>query len=425
MLGWVYDIFIQNGLSESTAQRLSLVVDFIVVLLIGLAVRYVLNIILVRIVHAYAKRTKTVWDDALIDTHVFERIVHFVPLLLLYGFSGEFSGIETYVVRITNVLIVLNLVYVMSAILNAGESIYRTYPVSRRRPIKGYIQIIQLLIWILGIIIAVATLLDKSPWLFVSGIGAMTAVLMLVFRDSILGFVAGVQLTTNDMVRIGDWIEMPKYDADGEITEITLNTVKVQNWDKTITMLPAYSLISDSFRNWRGMQDSGGRRIKRSIHIDVTSVGFCTEEMLDSYEDIGLIQEYVKTRRAEVASYNENGKIDTSVPINGRRMTNIGTFRAYIAAYLQNHPDINHAMTTMVRQLAPDTHGLPLEIYAFTNTTAWLRYEGIQSDIFDHIMAAAPIFGIRIHQYPSSQDIRSSQDVLASGALSGLESRKR
>jgi miniconductance mechanosensitive channel len=406
MLGWVRDILIRSGISETAATRLSYAIDFGIILIIGLVARYVLRTVIVHIVHAHARRTKNQWDDALIDKHVFRRIANFVPILLFYGLAEEFGSIDYAIVRLAGVAIVLNAVFVIAAILDAGECIYRSYDISKERPIKGFVQVVKIILWIIGSIIAVGLILDKSPWLFVSGIGAMSAVLLLIFRDSILGFVAGVQLTSNDMVRIGDWIEMPRFNADGEVIEITLNTVKVQNWDKTISMIPAYSLISDSFRNWRGMQESGGRRIKRSVHIDVTSVTFCTEEMLDSLEHIERIRDYVSSRRAEVRSYNEQRGVDTETLINGRRMTNLGTFRAYMAAYLQDHSHIRHDMITMVRQLPPGPQGLPLEIYAFADETTWVTYEEIQADIFDHILAAAPQFGLRIYQAPSGQDIR-------------------
>jgi miniconductance mechanosensitive channel len=230
---------------------------------------------------------------------------------------------------------------------------------------------------------------------------------MLVFKDSILGLVAGVQLTANDMVRVGDWVEMPKYNADGAVIEITLNTVKVQNWDKTITMIPSYALISDSFKNWRGMQESGGRRIKRSVYIDVTSIAFLTDEMIKKFKQIHYLKDYIENKEREIAEFNRKNGIDESVKVNGRRMTNIGTYRAYISKYLENHPGIHKGLIMMVRQLAPGEYGLPLEIYAFTNNTQWVVYESIQADIFDHILAVAPEFGLRVFQNPSGHDLQN------------------
>ena len=243
--------------------------------------------------------------------------------------------------------------------------------------------------------------------MLLSGIGALSAVFMLVFKDSLLGLVAGIQLTSNDMVRVGDWIEMPKYGADGDVIDISLNTVMVQNFDKTITTIPSYALISDSFINWRGMQKSGGRRMKRSLFVDTTSISFCTEEMIANFKDIHYLSDYIISREREIAEYNTKNNINPSNPVNGRALTNIGVFRAYISNYLQNHPGINQEMTLMVRQLAPSETGLPIEIYAFTNDIKWAVYETVQADIFDHLFAVAPEFGIQLFQNPSGSDLKS------------------
>jgi miniconductance mechanosensitive channel len=251
----------------------------------------------------------------------------------------------------------------------------------------------------------IGTLMNKSPGALITGLGAVSAIILLIFRDSILGFVAGMQLTFNDMVRRGDWIEMPKYGADGDVIDVTLNTVKVQNWDKTVTMIPTYALVSDSFKNWRGMQDSGGRRIKRAINIDMNSVKFCTEEMIERFSKIQYITEYIREKEEELAEYNEVNKFDTSMLVNGRHMTNIGTFRAYIEAYLHHHPKIRQDMTFLIRHLRPTEHGIPIEIYVFSNDIVWAHYESIQADIFDHILAVIPEFDLRVFQRPSGRDL--------------------
>jgi len=243
--------------------------------------------------------------------------------------------------------------------------------------------------------------------LLVGGLGAFSAVLLLVFKDAILGLVAGVQLTANDMLRPGDWISMPKYDADGTVTDITLTTIKVQNWDKTISTVPAYSLFTDSFKNWRGMEESGGRRIKRSINIDMTSVKFCTEPMLEKYKQFQHIIDYVKNTEVEIQKYNSDKRVNTKVVVNGRRQTNIGVFRAYLYAYLQSHPDVRNDMTFLIRQLQPGEYGLPIEIYVFSKVQAWAQYEAIQADIFDHILAVIPEFDLRVFQNPSGGDFKS------------------
>jgi miniconductance mechanosensitive channel len=304
----------------------------------------------------------------------------------------------------------LVLAFVVSSLLDSIDDIYRMKPVSNVRPIKGLLQVVKIVVFIVIAIIIIATLLDQSPLILLSSIGALTAVFSFVFKDSILGFIAGIQLTSNDMLRIGDWIEMPKYGADGDVIDITLNTVKVQNWDKTYVTIPAYALISDSFKNWRGMFQFGGRRIKRSIFIDVNSICFCTEEMIDNFKKVHFLKDYVINKEKELEEYNGKNNIDTEQKINGRRMTNIGTFRAYMLNYLANHPGIDQDKTIMVRQLAPGEHGVPMEIYAFTRDTIWATYETVQSDIFDHIYAVSGEFGLRIFQTPSGYDLRNLQD---------------
>lgn len=299
---------------------------------------------------------------------------------------------------------------VFNALLNAFDTIYRSFEVSKSRPIKGYIQVAKIVLYIIGGIVVISSLIGQNPLIILSGLGALSAVLMLVFKDSILGLVAGVQLSSNDMVRVGDWIEMPKYNADGDVIDITLNTVKVMNFDKTVTMIPSYALISDSFKNWRGMQLSGGRRIKRSVYIDTSSISFCTKEMIEEFQKIHYLTDYVSTRLDEINAYNMEHQINTESKVNGRQLTNIGVFRVYIHQYLRKHPKIHKDMTLIVRQLAPGEYGLPLEIYAFSNGTDWEAYESIQADIFDHIFAVVPTFGLRAFQNPTGHDIAYLKD---------------
>ncbi|MEC4678590.1 MAG: mechanosensitive ion channel domain-containing protein, partial [Nitrospirota bacterium] len=256
-------------------------------------------------------------------------------------------------------------------------------------------------------ILIISALLDETPFYLLSGLGALTAVFMLIFKDAILGFVAGIQLTANKMVTHGDWIEMPKYGADGDVLEVSLTTVKIQNWDKTITTIPTYALISESFKNWRGMSESGGRRIKRAITIDMSTIQFCSDEMIEKFSKIRPIKVYIETKMKELTEYNTIHDLDDANIVNRRRLSNIGTFRAYVVAYLENHPKIHQDMTFLVRQLAPGEHGLPIEIYVFCNDTAWARYEAIQADIFDHLLAAVPEFGLKVFQNPSGNDFKS------------------
>ena len=292
----------------------------------------------------------------------------------------------------------------LNAFLNASLDIYNTYEMSNRIPIKGFIQVFKIIIYFICGIFIISILLNKTPVYLFSSLGALTAVLMFIFKDAILGFVAGIQLSANQMVANGDWISMPKYGADGDIVEIALTTVKVQNWDKTITTIPTYALITESFKNWRGMDESGGRRIKRSINIDINTIQFCTEEMLNRFSKIQYISEYIEKMKKEIQEYNQHELVDESNLVNGRRMTNIGTFRAYVDAYLRNQPLINQEMTFLVRQLAPTEHGLPIEIYIFSKEKEWVKYESIQGNIFDHILAVVKEFDLQVYQDPSGRD---------------------
>jgi miniconductance mechanosensitive channel len=294
----------------------------------------------------------------------------------------------------------------LGALLTAVNEIYTTLDISMGRPIKGYVQIAKLIIYAVGGIIIISSLLGRSPLVLLSGFGALTAVILLIFRDTILSFVASLQITSNDLVRIGDWIEVPGFGADGDVVDIALHTVKIQNWDKTFTVIPTHKLIDVTFKNWRGMQMSGGRRIKRAVHLDLGSVKFCDDDMIEEFKRFDLISDYVKDRQDEIKRYNKEMAIDTSVTVNGRRMTNIGTFRAYVEAYLRSNKKIHQDMTFLVRQLPPGPTGLPIEIYVFTNDTAWAHYEAIQADIFDHILAVVPHFFLRVFQNPAGEDFQ-------------------
>ena len=396
-----------NGFSAEAADVAGWLAAGILIFLLAWLANVIAKRVLLTGVSFLVKRTSTNWDDYLERRKVFSRLSHLAPALVIYVTAGAFSGtVEVFLQRVSVVYMLLAGVLVINSFLSAVVDIYNTYEYARNRPIKGYIQVIKIVVAVFVGIVSIATLMDRSPVFFLSGIGAMTAIVILVFRDTILGLVASVQLTANDMVRIGDWVEMPKYGADGDVIDITLHTVMVRNWDKTITTIPAYALISDSFKNWRGMQESGGRRIKRSISIDMNSVKFCTPEMLDRFERINCLTEFIKTRRDEIARYNQERKIDTSIPVNGRNMTNIGTFRAYVTCYLRSHPMIKQDMTFLVRHLPPGPTGLPIEIYVFSADQVWANYEAIQADIFDHILAVVPEFELRVFQNPSGRDFQ-------------------
>lgn len=358
------------------------------------------------------KSTKTKWDDIIFEKGVLDRLAHIVPAIILYNAlpllltQGSWASIILQKGTLLYILVVTT--STLSKLLQVVEEIYRTYLISKKRPIKGYLQLINIFFYFLALILAFSIILDKSAVGLLSGIGALTAVLMLVFKDSILGLVASIQLSANNMVQIGDWIEMPKYGADGDVVDITLQSIKVQNWDKTLTTIPIYSLISDSFKNWRGMTETGGRRIKRSIYIDVNSIGFCSQELIEKFEGIELLSSYIEKKKEEIAQHNQNKQV--KMRSNLRSLTNIGTFRAYVEAYIKAHPLTHHGMTTLVRQLPPGPNGIPIEIYVFSKDTAWANYEALQADIFDHLLALLPEFELHAFQNPSGRDIRQIKE---------------
>jgi miniconductance mechanosensitive channel len=382
-------------------------------LLALLAAAVIINLIvkqvLVRAVRVFAKRSSITWDDALVTHNVFGRLVQVVPALIVYVGVPFVPGLPeggTQLIRnVAMGYMVLMLTMALTAMLSAANTIYAASPVAKARPLKGFVQLVQIVVWIVGGLLIVATVLDRSPLLLLSGFGAMTAILLLVFKDTILSLVASVQLTAQDMVRVGDWIEMPQFGADGDVVDVQLHTVKVQNWDKTITTIPTHRLITDSFKNWRGMSRAGARRIKRAIFIDVSSIRFQTQDEIDHFTRFALLKDYVKNKEQELADYNAVLETEVDAEVNRRRLTNVGTFRAYAFNYLKNHPRIHDGMTLLVRQLSPGPEGLPLEIYCFTNTTEWGAYEDIQSDIFDHLLAIVPEFGLRLYQKPAGSDL--------------------
>lgn len=403
----IREFLLDYELDPTVVKYLSMIIMILFITILCMIANFITKKVIIRIITKIVKSTKFTWDNMLLERKVFRRLSHIVPAIIIHFFATTFEPYDDVIRMAANVYIIIVALMVINGILNAINDIYQTYEISKTRPIKGYVQVVKIVVITLGFILVIANLMGKSPLLLLSGIGALSAVFMLVFKDSLLGLVAGIQLTSNDMVRVGDWIEMPKYGADGDIIDISLVTVKVQNFDKTITTLPSYALISDSFINWRGMQTSGGRRIKRSLFIDSTSISFCTEEMIERFKNIQYLTDYITRREHEIEEYNMKHDINRSNPVNGRALTNVGVFRAYISNYLQKHPGINQDMTLMVRQLAPTENGLPLEIYAFTNDVRWDVYETTQADIFDHLFAVAPEFGLRLFQNPSGHDFKS------------------
>jgi len=371
--------------------------------------------VLLRVVASVAKRTTTNWDDILVGRGVFRQLAWIAPGLVVYYFAFLFEGdTEMLVQRLVLVYTIVILVAAFSRFLTAVNEIYnQTSPKARELPIKGYLQVLQLIVVLIGIIVIFSTLLDQSPWGILSGLGAATALLILVFRDTILSFVASIQLATNDMVRIGDWISMPQYGADGDVIDVALHTVKVQNFDKTISTIPTHKLMEDSFRNWRGMKESGGRRIARSVNLDMTSVRFLEPSDVEQLSKVALLRDYLPSKLEELRQWNEAQQVDPSSPVNGRRLTNLGTFRAYMIAYLRSHPRLNANMTMLVRHLPPSSEGLPLQVYAFSREQVWADYESIQADLFDHLLAALPVFGLRVFQRPTGLDLQAAKAELA------------
>ena len=396
---------------------LPVVAGSLILLLVAILADLVAKRLLLAAIRAVATRTRSDWDDTLVEHKVFSRLAQIIPAIIVSTGVELVPGLreaDAAVVRnVAGAYMILVIILTLTAALSAANHVYESRPIARDRPIKGFVQLAQVATYILGAILVIAALIDRSPVILLSGLGAMTAVLLIVFKDTLLSLVASLQLTGQDMIRVGDWLEVPQFGADGDVIDVALYTVTVQNWDKTITKIPTHRLISDSFKNWRGMSESGGRRIKRSINVDFNSIRFLTDEEVQRFKDFALLKGYIDAKEAELNAYNEALDAPGGAGVNLRRLTNIGTFRAYIYNYLKHHPKIHDRMTLIVRQLQPGTEGLPIEIYCFSNDIDWAAYEGIQADIFDHIAAIAPEFGVRLYQR------------LAGADLAGLRTGKR
>ncbi len=419
MINWVNyieekteQLIINLGIPEYWVSYCRLLVFLIFLILIASIAFLITRKIISQFLYKLFRKTSFTWDDSIADTRALDKLAHIAPAvfvrLMAPTIFADFVQILPFVIRLTDIYLIVVGMTIFFAILKVGEYSLSRHPAFKDKPLTSYFQLIRILLYIVTVILVLSILLGKSPVYFLSAFGAMTAILLLVFKDTILGLVASVQMSSNDMVRVGDWVEMPKFNADGDVVDINLNTVKVQNWDKTITTIPTYYFITDSFKNWRGMQQSGGRRIKRALYVDVHSVKLVDIETREKFKHYQLINEYIKNRQQEIEQYNKEENIDTSVLINGRRMTNLGVYRKYIEYYLKNHPKIKQDMTVMVRQLASENKGIPIEIYCFTNTTAWLEYESIQADIFDHLYSTAAFFDVEIFQEPSGKNFAAA-----------------
>ncbi|NCP85371.1 MAG: mechanosensitive ion channel [Bacteroidetes bacterium] len=363
----------------------------------------------ISVVYKLFKKTSFKWDDSLADHNVFHNVAHIVPAVLFRVFAGiifhDFEYLLPMALKLTDIYLVVTGTIIVLSFLKATEYLLADSKIFEDKPIQSYFQLFRIVFYIAAGILILSILMDKSPIYLLSAFGALSAIVLLIFKDTILGLVASVQIASNDMVRVGDWVEMPKFNADGDVIAINLNTVKIRNWDKTVTTVPTYFFITDSFKNWRGMQESGGRRIKRALHINTRTIKFVDPDFRVRLKKYQLISSFMSSKQEEIETHNKKNNIDTSVLINGRRMTNIGVFRRYIEFYLINNKKINKGMTLLVRQLPIEDRGIPIEVYCFTTTTVWAEYEEIQSDLFDHLLAAATFFELEIYQQPSGSDI--------------------
>jgi miniconductance mechanosensitive channel len=412
------ELLINWGLSEQYATTTKSFIIISIIIILAFLSYFITRKIVFSIVSKLVKKTKNQIDNIIFQEKVFKRLSNFIPAVIIYYFAkiglAEFSQISSIVQSVTFIYMIFIGLRTLDALISALHTAYETLPVSRERPIKGYIQSVKIIIYAFGVILILSVILGKSPTALLASLGAIAAILILVFKDTILGFVSGIQLSANQMVKPGDWITMPSRKADGTVMEITLNTVKVRNFDKTIITIPTYALISESFQNWEGMESSKGRRIKRSLYIDIKTVKFCDNNMLDRFKKMKLLQNYIEGKQEEISKYNIEKGVEND-KASRRNLTNIGIFRIYIEKYLEQNPNIypnKPPYTAMVRHLDPTEKGIPIQIYAFSKKQDWVEYEKVQADIFDHIMAVVPEFELSIFQNPSGDDFRNLTSVL-------------
>ncbi len=397
------------------------------VLLLGVIVYYILKYFVIKIIKKIARKTSSKWDDILIENRVFQRMAFLVPALIIFALAplilSDIPNLGKIAQTILKLYMVFIFMWVGSSFLNALNGIYQLYDIAKVKPIKGYLQVLKIFMYIIGAVIAISVLINRSPIPILTGMGVFSAIIVLIFKDTILGLVGSIQLSALDLVRPGDWIEMPKYNIDGIVIDMNLTTLKVRNWDMTIAAVPTYTLIAESFQNWRGMQESGGRRIKRSIRINMHSVKFCSPGMIEKFKKIQLISAYIEQKEQELREYNQTLQIDESVMVNGRRLTNLGVFRVYMMAYLRANPRVNAEMAFLVRQLQPTETGIPLEIYVFSMVKEWAEYETLQADIFDHILAVVPEFELEVFQNRTLVDNRAAISQALNDAGNELPAR--
>ncbi len=409
---WFNQKLLNFGTSVGVADYLDNFAVLLIIILLALAVDYICRYILLGAFKKFAKKTTNQLDDLIIEKKIINKGMHIIPSILIFTMlplaypSPADKEILVLLQKLCQIYIITVSLLFINSLLNLGVELFHRNDKFKDKPLKGFVQIVQVILFSVGIILLISILINESPSTIFTGIGASAAILMLVFKDTILGFVAGIQLSANDMLRVDDWISMPKYGADGTVIEITLNTVKVKNFDNTISTIPPYALISESFQNWRGMRESPGRRIKRSINLDMNSVKFCTPEMLEKYRKISLLAGYIDDTENKLQTYNQTNQIDNTILVNGRRQTNLGVFRAYLQRYLESLPEVNKEMICMVRHLQPTEKGIPMELYFFSSIKDWVIYETIQADVFDHVLAVIPEFDLQIFQELSGSDVR-------------------
>jgi len=404
------ELFVDYGMNATAAQYLNLLINLVVLTLLVLGVNYLIKNFIIEGFKLFTNKTRTTIDDFLIKSNFPRYVGRFLPLLLVYKIFplifADFPQVLSVFYFIIKIYIIILIIWICRSVLRSTRNYLKTREEFNDKPLESFSQIIMIFIWIIGLMFIFSEITGKSVVGFAISLGAASAVILLIFKDTILGLVASIQVSVNDIVRIGDWITFEKFGADGTVTEINLATVRVQNWDNTFTTIPTYSLISDSFQNWRGMQESPGRRIKRSVYIKQNSVKFLSAEEIERLKKINLIAPYLENRQAEIDKYNESNSIDKSLLINGRNQTNLGIFRKYADSYLHEHSAIHKEMYIIVRHLAPTANGIPLEILCFSKDKRWENFEYISADIFDHLIAAIPFFDLKLYEAPSGDDIR-------------------
>jgi len=397
-----------NSISEwfTANPLLSMLIKGALIILGAFVIYLITHRILITLIKKIVAKTKTEFDDILLNEKFLRRFSYILPIFFLQQFTFFNSEIDTKIDNILEAMVALFIILIVNSLLDSFIELISKFEKFKERPLKSYAQVVKIVISIIGAILVFGIITGQNFWSLFAGLGAISAVLLLVFKDTIMAFVASIQIASYDLVKVGDWIEIPSLGVDGDVMDMALHTIKVRNFDKTITTVPTNKLIEQSFKNWRGMQDTGSRRIKRAIHIDISSIKFLSEEMINRFGKFQLISEYLMDKKDEVETDNSENGIDTSELINGRRMTNVGTFREYLKAYLHSRSDINDNLTFLIRQLSPGAEGLPIELYVFASTTDWIKYEEIQSDIFDHIMAVLPEFDLKVFQNPTGYDFK-------------------